>query len=87
VSHRLSVRSGRGCWTGERYGGPTEPVQERSYAGEDWYGEQMAGRAFVRCRFADVDLTEATCAAATFPPWIHGPATSPGPSSMPIRPW
>ncbi|MBX6749925.1 MAG: pentapeptide repeat-containing protein, partial [Micromonosporaceae bacterium] len=34
-----------------------ELVRERSYAGEDWYGESMTGRAFVRCRFADVDMT------------------------------
>lgn len=48
------------------YGGRMDVEQERSYAGEDWYGEQMAGRAFVRCRFSDVDLSEATTQGVSF---------------------
>jgi uncharacterized protein YjbI with pentapeptide repeats len=43
-----------------------QPTEDRSFAGEDWYGEELADRAYLRCRFADVDLTEATTAGAQF---------------------
>jgi uncharacterized protein YjbI with pentapeptide repeats len=40
--------------------------EERSFAGDDWWGEDLADRVYLRCRFADVDLTEATSHGARF---------------------
>jgi uncharacterized protein YjbI with pentapeptide repeats len=48
-----------------RYG--VEVLEEdTAYAGDDWWGEELADRAYVRCRFADVDLTEATMRSVRF---------------------
>ena len=50
-----------------RYGvGVREVVEKRSYSGDDWWGEDLADRGFVKCRFADVDLTEVTTHGALF---------------------
>ena len=42
------------------------PVSSRSYRGEDWYGDELAGVVFEHCTFSDVDLTEATTRGAMF---------------------
>ena len=36
------------------------------FAGDDWYGRELAGDVFLRCTFSDVDLVEATSAGARF---------------------
>ena len=41
-------------------------VEDESYAGEDWYAEEMVDRAYLRCRFSDVDLTEASTQGVRF---------------------
>jgi len=41
-------------------------VEDRSFAGDDWWGEDLGERVYLRCRFADVDLTEATSRGARF---------------------
>jgi uncharacterized protein YjbI with pentapeptide repeats len=41
-------------------------VEDVSYRGEDWYGEELTDRVYLRCRFTDVDLTEATTRGVRF---------------------
>jgi fluoroquinolone resistance protein len=41
-------------------------IEDESFTGEDWYGEEMADRAYVRCTFSDVDLTEASTRGVRF---------------------
>jgi fluoroquinolone resistance protein len=41
-------------------------VEDEVYSGDDWYGEEMDDRTYLRCRFADVDLTEAVVRGSKF---------------------
>ena len=34
-------------------------IEDATFRDEDWYGEELADRAYVRCAFFDIDLTEA----------------------------
>ena len=43
-----------------------EPIADESFSGIDWYGEDLADRAYTRCQFFDVDLTEAQSRGAVF---------------------
>jgi fluoroquinolone resistance protein len=39
---------------------------EKTFSGEDWYGEEMVQRVYRGCTFTDVDLTEASTSRCTF---------------------
>jgi uncharacterized protein YjbI with pentapeptide repeats len=41
-------------------------IEDESFTGEDWYAEEMVDRAYVRCSFSDVDLTEASTRGVRF---------------------
>src|SRR4029450_7602547 len=41
-------------------------IADESFHGEDWYGEPLADRAYTRCTFTDVDLTEAHSRGTVF---------------------
>src|SRR5262245_24303164 len=41
-------------------------IADESFQGEDWYGEPLADRAYTRCTFTDVDLTEAHSRGTVF---------------------
>jgi fluoroquinolone resistance protein len=41
-------------------------VEEATFSGEDWYGEELVDRGYLRCRFVDVDLTEAVVRGSQF---------------------
>ncbi|GAA2701202.1 pentapeptide repeat-containing protein [Micromonospora olivasterospora] len=43
-----------------------EPIEDVTFRHEDWYGEELADRHFVRCEFFHVDLTEAVSRGAVF---------------------
>jgi uncharacterized protein YjbI with pentapeptide repeats len=42
------------------------PTTDATFNGEDWYGEEMADRRYLRCVFEDIDLTEAGIHGCTF---------------------
>ena len=58
-AHFVGVSPGGGYGDGVRQ-------EERSFAGDDWWGEEVVDRAYTRCRFSDVDLTEATIRGTSF---------------------
>jgi fluoroquinolone resistance protein len=35
----------------------TTAVEDATLRGEDWWGEDLSGRSFVRCTLLDVDLS------------------------------
>jgi fluoroquinolone resistance protein len=39
---------------------------DATYSGEDWYGEEMTDRRYLRCVFDDIDLTEASIHGCAF---------------------
>jgi fluoroquinolone resistance protein len=41
-----------------------EVVEDESFSGIDWYGEELADRVYRRCSFFDVDLTESSSRGA-----------------------
>ncbi len=43
-----------------------EDVEDARFRGEDWYGEDVSGHTYRRCRFVDVDLTECTSRGVVF---------------------
>ena len=43
-----------------------DDVEGQVFRDEDWYGEELDGRRFVRCSFTDVDLTESRSRGAVF---------------------
>jgi len=43
-----------------------DEVEDESFLSDDWYGEDLADRAYTRCFFTNVDLTEATSRGAVF---------------------
>jgi fluoroquinolone resistance protein len=43
-----------------------EPVADEAFKDIDWYGEDLGDRAYTRCQFFHVDLTEATSRGAVF---------------------
>jgi uncharacterized protein YjbI with pentapeptide repeats len=45
---------------------PDGTVSDRTFRGEDWYGEELVDAVFERCTFSDVDLTEATTRGVMF---------------------
>ncbi|MEU4676217.1 pentapeptide repeat-containing protein [Micromonospora sp. NPDC023737] len=43
-----------------------ELTEDATFRDEDWYGEELTDRRFVRCSFFEVDLTEAVSRGAVF---------------------
>ncbi|WP_420813628.1 pentapeptide repeat-containing protein [Planosporangium thailandense] len=43
-----------------------ELIEDASFDDEDWYGEELADRAYTRCTFSQVDLTEAQTQGVVF---------------------
>ncbi|MFI6226470.1 pentapeptide repeat-containing protein [Micromonospora echinospora] len=43
-----------------------ELTEDATYRHDDWYGEEIVDRHFVRCSFQEIDLTEATTRGAVF---------------------
>ncbi|WP_405094636.1 pentapeptide repeat-containing protein [Micromonospora sp. NBC_01412] len=43
-----------------------EPTEDVTFRHDDWYGEELVDRHFVRCEFFHVDLTEAVSRGAVF---------------------
>lgn len=41
-------------------------IQDEKFSDEDWYGEELDGRAYSKCTFREVDLTEAANRGSTF---------------------
>jgi uncharacterized protein YjbI with pentapeptide repeats len=41
-------------------------VVGQTFGNEDWYGEEFTERAYLRCTFSDVDLTEAATSGTVF---------------------
>lgn len=45
---------------------PAGPLEDVTFRGDDWYGEDLVDRHYLRCTFSDVDLTEATSRGSVF---------------------
>jgi fluoroquinolone resistance protein len=43
-----------------------ELIEDESYRDEDWYGEHLTERAYARCTFSQVDLTESITQGCVF---------------------
>ena len=44
----------------------TDVFEDETFSDEDWYGEEMVQRTYRRCRFSNIDLTEAVIRLCTF---------------------
>lgn len=42
------------------------PIADAIFSGDDWYGDEMTDRRYLRCVFEDVDLTESTIHGCAF---------------------
>lgn len=45
---------------------PVDESADQLFAGDDWYGRDLADARFVGCTFREVDLTEARSRGAAF---------------------
>jgi fluoroquinolone resistance protein len=48
------------------------PVEEQRFFRDDWYGEELAGRHYVRCDFHEVDFSEALTRNSVFTDCVFG---------------
>ncbi|GAB4059715.1 pentapeptide repeat-containing protein [Catellatospora paridis] len=49
-----------------------EVTEDASFSGEDWYGDELEDRHFLRCTFRDVDMTELSSRNAVFEECVFG---------------